>query len=51
MTNDMRDQLITEMHTDIRWLKENQVEHKQLHLRYIYYFITTAIAIGLSWFR
>lgn len=51
MTDEQRDLLITEMHTDIRWLKEFDLEHKKTHSKYIYYFITTFIAIGLSWFR
>lgn len=51
MTDDDRDKLITEMHTDIKWLKQFSVEHKQTHAKYVYYFICTIIAIGLSWFR
>lgn len=51
MNDKDRDDLIIEMHTDIKWIKAWTVEHKQTHSRYIYYFITTAVAIGLSWFR
>ena len=51
MTNDKRDSLIIEMHQDIKWLKASDIEHKKTHGKYIYYFITTFIAIGLSWFR
>ena len=51
MTDQERDDLIVEMHTDIKWLKQSNLEHKQTHAKYIYYFITTFIAIGLSWFR
>jgi len=51
MNDEQRDNLITEMHTDIKWLKQFSVEHKQTHAKYVYYFISTIIAIGLSWFR
>ena len=51
MTDKDRDNLIIEMHTDIKWLKQFSVEHKQTHAKYVYYFIGTVIAIGLSWFR
>jgi hypothetical protein len=51
MTDERRDILLTEMHTDIKWLKEFNIEHKKEHGRYIFYFITTAIAIIASWFR
>ena len=51
MTDDERDKVIIEMHTDVRWIKAWTVEHKQTHGRYVWYFITSMIAIGLSWFR
>jgi len=51
MTNYERDKYIIEMHTDIKWLKAGQLEHKNSHRKYVYYFITTFIAIALSWFR
>lgn len=51
MTNNERDRLIYEINNDVKWIKAWTVDHKQTHSRYIYYFITTFIAIGLSWFR
>ena len=51
MTNIERDKLIIETANDVRWIKAWTVEHKQTHSKYIYYMITTFIAIGLSWFR
>ena len=51
MTDDERDKLIIEMHQDIKWLKESNVEHKSTHAKYIYYLITVLVACVLSWFR
>lgn len=34
MTNEERDKKITEMHIDIKWLKDWAVEHKSIHTRY-----------------
>ena len=51
MTDDQRDKLIIETASDVRWIKAWTVEHKQTHAKYLYYFIGTVIAIGLSWFR
>jgi len=46
-----RDNMLIEMHTDIKWLKGYQVEHKATHAKYIYYFIVTAIGVVISMFR
>jgi len=51
MNDSERDKLIIEMHTDIRWLKNDSVEHKATHAKYVYYFIVTAIGIVVSMFR
>lgn len=51
MNDCQRDKLITETATDVKWLKQFFVEHKQTHAKYIWYLIGTVIAIGLSWFR
>ncbi len=51
MVDSDRDDLIIEMHTDIKWIKAWTVEHKQTHAKYKWYFISTVVAIGLSWFR
>ena len=51
MTNQERDEMLLEVHTDVRWIKAWTVEHKQTHSRYAYYFITTIAACILSWFR
>ncbi len=51
MIDKERDDLVVEMHNDIKLLNQVLGEHKQTHSKYIYYFITTAIASGLSWFR
>ena len=51
MTDDQRDKLIIETASDVRWIKAWTVEHKQTHAKYVWYFISTIIAIGLSWFR
>jgi hypothetical protein len=32
MTNDERDELIVEMHTDIKWVKESLTSHLKSHL-------------------
>ncbi len=34
MTEEERDNKITEMYTDIKWLKDWAVEHKSIHTRY-----------------
>ena len=51
MTEQKRDELIIEMHTDIRWLKEQHKEHMASHAKYIYYMITIAVGLVISWFR
>ena len=51
MTETERDKLIIETANDVKWIKTWTVEHKQTHAKYLYYFIGTIIAIGLSWFR
>lgn len=51
MTETERDKLIIETANDVRWIKAWTVEHKQIHGKYTWYFISTIIAIGLSWFR
>ena len=45
MTNEERDDLIIEMHTDIKWLKQSNIEHKATHAKYIY--LTWSTVIGL----
>ncbi len=51
MTNEDRDNLIIEMHTDIRWIKAWTVDHKKTHAKYIWFFVSAVAAIILSWFR
>ena len=51
MNDSERDILIIETHRDVAWLKEAHLEHKTVHSRYAYYFITTFVACVLSWFR
>lgn len=51
MNDRHRDILISEMHADIRWLKQASAEHRQTHARYVWYFISTLVAIFLCWFR
>ena len=51
MTDEQRDKLIVETANDVKWIKAWTVEHKQKHAKYVYYFISTMIAICLSWFR
>jgi len=51
MTDEQRDKLIIETASDVRWIKAWTVEHKQAHAKYIYYLITVAIGLVLSWFR
>jgi len=51
MDDSMRDQLITEIHTDVAWLKDAHKEHKATHAKYFYYMVTIFVACVLSWFR
>ena len=51
MTDSERDIKITEMHNDIRWIKEWTIDHKSTHSKYVYYMITVIVACILSWFR
>lgn len=51
MTDEQRDKLIIETASDVKWIKAWTIEHKQTHAKYVYYFITVAIGIILSWFR
>jgi len=51
VTNEQRDKLIIETANDVKWIKTWTVEHKQTHSKYMYYFLTSFIAIALSWFR
>lgn len=46
-----RDNMLIEMHTDIRWLKDFNIEHKAIHAKYFYYFIVTAIGVIISMFK
>jgi len=51
MNDSRRDELIVEMHQDIKWLIKRDEEHKQSHSKYLYYMITVFIACVLSWFK
>lgn len=51
MTDQERDKLITEMHTDISWIKTWCTEHKAIHAKYIFYFIGTAIVMIISFLK
>ena len=51
MTDLMRDELIIEMHQDLKWLKAYNIEHKATHAKYIYYFIVTMIGVIVSMFK
>ncbi len=51
MTDEQRDKLIIETANDVRWIKSWTIEHKQTHAKYVWYFVSTIVAIGLSWFR
>jgi hypothetical protein len=48
MTNDERDKLITEMHTDIKWIKDWTVEHKMIHFRYVLLAVGTLVGVIVS---
>lgn len=50
MTPDERDILI-ETRNDVRWLKEQHIEHRQQHSNYLYYLVITLIAAIIGWFR
>lgn len=45
MTPD-ENQMLIEVRTDVRWIKEWTVEHKQTHTNYLYGLVT-AIAAGI----
>lgn len=51
MTDEQRDKLIIETANDVKWIKTWTVDHKQIHAKYVWYFISTVVAICLSWFR
>lgn len=51
MTEEQHDKLIIETANDVRWIKAWTVEHKQTHAKYVWYFISTIVAIFLSLFR
>lgn len=48
MTDEERDVKITEMHTDLKWIKAWAEEHKGTHAKYLYYFIATIIGILIA---
>lgn len=51
MDNETRDRLITETHTDIKWLKDWTVEHKATHRNYLYMLVGTIVATIIGWFK
>jgi len=51
MDDEQRDKLIWEINNDVKWIKAWTVDHKQTHAKYVWYFISTVVAIALSWFR
>lgn len=51
MNEGERDEKIIEMANDIKWIKMWTVEHKSIHSKYAYYFVTMLVACFLSWFR
>lgn len=48
MNSQERDIKIIEIHSDVRYIKEWIIEHKALHQRYSYLFITVIIGIIIS---
>ena len=51
MTDNERDKLITEMHTDIKWIKEWTVEHKSIHTRIFLMICAALIGAATSLFK
>ena len=51
MTEEQRDKLIIETANDVRWIKAWTVEHKQIHAKYVWYFVSVVIGLFASWFR
>jgi len=48
MLPEERDKLITEIHQDMKWVKEWTIEHKALHSKYAYYFFITLIGLIIA---
>jgi len=51
MSPEERDAKITEMHTDLKWIKSWAEEHKKTHSNYLFYFITLVAGIIITWFK
>lgn len=48
MTNDERDDLIIEMHTDLKYLRKDFENHLSHHFKYIFYAWTVAVGLIIT---
>lgn len=51
MTNEEMQIKIAEIHTDVRWLKEQHKEHLAAHAKYMYFLVITAIGAFIGLFK
>jgi len=51
MTDEERDKTIIETANDVKWIKAWTIEHKKIHAKYVWYFVSAVAAIIVSWFR
>ena len=50
MTDEERDNKIIETHTDMKWVINWCAEHKALHDKYLYYFVSLAVGVVIGLF-
>ena len=48
MTNDERDDLIIEMHTDLKYLRKDFENHLSHHFKYVFYAWTVAVGLIIT---